>query len=244
MPDEERPAPKPLPELPPIGWKDVACVGPIIANTIYSLAGRALTTLLIGTHPTLLSALRGTFTSMMVSGAFARAGLIPLWLAFLAPIPYLMFDDPFIYWSGRYGRPLLDYLEASTPAWRKQIERAERAVKRFNVAAIIVGNFPLNPLPMITIVMFLAGDTAMNFALFLFADFISLLINTVFWVGMGWIIGKPAQDVAVAIAGYAGPITLATIGIIIVMVILSTRKTMKQMREQYGDDWYNKTGDK
>jgi len=216
-----------------------------MANSIYSLAGKALTTLLIGTHPTLLSALRGTFPSMMVSGAFARAGLVPFWLAVMAPIPYLMFDDPFVYWAGRrYGRPLLDYLESSSPPWRKQIERAERAVKRFNVLAIMIGNFPLNPLPMITIVMFLAGDTAMNFGLFLVADFISLLINTGFWVGVGWIIGQPAENVAMAIAGYSGPITLATIVIIIVTVVISTRRTMKQMREQYGDDWYNQTGDK
>jgi membrane protein DedA with SNARE-associated domain len=244
MPDEERPAPRPLPELPPIGRWDVACVGPLFVLTIYRYVSPVLNGLLIGTNPVLLSALRGSFPSMIAAGAFARAGIVPLWLALLAPIPILMADDPFIYWSGRrYGRPLLNYLTAQSPQWRKLLPRAERAFARFSVAAIIIGNIPIVPIP-VSLVMFLAGETRMKLALFFTADFISLLMLTSFWVGLGFWIGKPAQDVAVTISHYSIAITVGTFVLIILAVTLSTRKSMKQMREQYGDDWYNKTDDK
>ena len=45
--------------------KDVLCVGPIIANTIYYYAGLPLTPLLLGRNPVLLSALRGSIASMV-----------------------------------------------------------------------------------------------------------------------------------------------------------------------------------
>jgi membrane protein DedA with SNARE-associated domain len=240
VPDEEKPAPKPLPELPPIGKWDVACVGPMLVLGIYRLVNPVLNGVLLGTNPLLLSALRGSFPSMIAAGSFARAGLIPLWLAILAPIPILMSDDPFVYWAGRrYGRPLLNHLVEQSPQWRKQLPRAERAFARFRVAAIIVGNLPVNPLPMITLVMFLAGETRMRIALFFTVDFISLLIVTCFWVGLGYWIGKPAQDVAQTISHFALPITVATLALIVFMVWRSSRQTMRQMREQYGDDWYN-----
>jgi membrane protein DedA with SNARE-associated domain len=247
VPDEKEPeavAKKPpIPTLPPIGRWDVACVGPLVVLGIYRLVNPILNGPLLGTNPVLLSALRGSFPSMIFAGSFARAGIVPLWLALLAPIPVLMSDDPFVYWSGRrYGRPLLDHLVEQSPQWRKQLPRAERMFARFRVAAIIVGNLPVNPLPMITVVMFLAGETRMKFALFAVVDFISLLIVTGFWVGLGFWIGKPAQDVAQTIAKFALPITLVTLAVIVVLVWRSTRRTMKQMRERYGDDWYNQTG--
>src|ERR1700733_9391195 len=152
----KKPAPQPLPVLPPIGRWDVACVGPLLVLGIYRLVNPVLNGPLLGSNPVLLSALRGSFPSMIFAGSFVRAGIVPLWLALLAPIPILMADDPFVYWAGRrYGRPLLNHLVEQSPQWRKQLPRAERAFARFRVAAIIVGNLPVNPLPMITVVMFL-----------------------------------------------------------------------------------------
>ena len=57
---------------PRIGVKDVLCVGPIIANTIYYYAGLPLTPLLLGRNPVLLSALRGSIASMVAAGGFAQ----------------------------------------------------------------------------------------------------------------------------------------------------------------------------
>jgi membrane protein DedA with SNARE-associated domain len=242
-PEEEKKKP-PLPTLPPIGRRDVACVGPLVVLGIYRLVNPVLNGPLLGSNPVLLSALRGSFPSMIFAGSFVRAGIVPLWLALLAPIPVLMSDDPFVYWAGRrYGRPLLNHLVEHSPQWRKQLPRAERVFARFRVSAIIVGNLPVNPLPMITVVMFLAGETRMKFLLFIVVDFISLLIVTSFWVGLGAWIGKPAQNIAQTISHFALPITLVTLAIIVVLVWRSTRNTMRQMREQYGDDWYNQTGE-
>ena len=229
-----RPKPPPmLMELPPIGWKDVLCVGPLTVMNLWRLFSATLTGPLIGTNPVLLSALRGSFTSMIAAGALVKLGTIPLWLAVLAPIPILMFDDPFVYWGGmRYGRPLLNHLIGQNPRMGRQLPRAERVFRRFSALAIIVANLPVNPLPMTFIVMFLAGETRMRFAWFLLVDFVSLLIFTGFYVGIGYLLGKSANDVAVRISHFGLPIFLLTLAIIILATVRSFRRSMRQMREQ------------
>ena len=113
---------------PRIGLKDVLCVGPIIANTIYYYVGLPLTPLLLGRNPVLLSALRGSIASMVAAGGFVRVGRVPLLLALLAPIPISMLTDPFFFWAGkRYGRSLINYLSETDPRWRKRC-RARRAL--------------------------------------------------------------------------------------------------------------------
>src|SRR2546421_10525433 len=83
------PSAEPAPRRRRIGWKGVACVGPIAIKTIYDLPwfGVPLSVLLLGSHPVLLSALRGCGAAMIASGGFAEGGKSALAGALLAPAP-------------------------------------------------------------------------------------------------------------------------------------------------------------
>ena len=136
------------PELPEIHRGDVACIGPIMVNSLYKLFGGGLTPLWLGSHPLLLLSLRATVSAMIAVGANVRAGHIPILVALLAPLPYLFFDDPFIYWAGRrYGDRLSNYMIDQDPRWEKRIARSERIMERWGFWAIIAGNLPFVPLP-------------------------------------------------------------------------------------------------
>jgi len=83
--------------------RTVAAVVP--GYTTISTVGLPLTPSLIGTHPVLLEALRGTTSAMATGGAFARVGQASLLLVVLAPIPTLFFVVPFFWWAGRLWGP-------------------------------------------------------------------------------------------------------------------------------------------
>ena len=157
-----------------IGVKDVLCVGPIIANTIYYYAGLPLTPLLLGRNPVLLSALRGSIASMVAAGGFARVGRVPLVLALIAPIPISMLTDPFFFWAGkRYGRSLINYLSESDPRWRKRAARGERFFKKYGVWTIVLA--PILPAPSPLFYM-AAGEAGMPFLLFIVPTSIGTLV--------------------------------------------------------------------
>lgn len=202
---------EPLRPRPRIGVKDVLCVGPIIANTIYYYVGLPLTPLLLGRNPVLLSALRGSIASMVAAGGFARVGRVPLFLALIAPIPISMITDPFFFWAGkRYGRSLINYLSEADPRWRKRSARGERFFKKYGVWTIVLA--PLLPAPSPLFYM-AAGEAGMPFIVFIIADLIGTLAYIGLIVGAGWAIGQPAVTVAQTISNYA-------LWVIVAMVVL------------------------
>src|SRR5438445_832842 len=149
-----------------IGIKDVLCVGGIIAHTVYAYAGFPLNAL-IGTHPVLLSALRGSTPSIVTAGAFAREGRASLAAALIAPLPYVVAVDLLYYWAGRrYGRRIFNYLAANDPRWRKRLARAERLMNRSGAGAVLVA--PIAGLDVI--VALLVGEAQMSFSVYLLAD--------------------------------------------------------------------------
>jgi membrane protein DedA with SNARE-associated domain len=198
---DARPRVESVPPPVGIGWKDVLCVGPIIANSIYYWVGVPLQAILIGTHPLLLSALRGSIPSLVTTGAFARVGRVALALALIAPVPILMITDPFYFWAGRrYGKGLLGYLERNDPRWRKRVGRGERFFKRFGVWAVVMA--PVLPVPSLLFYM-AAGEAGMPFIVFLLADLTGTLLYVGAIVAAGWIVGQPAVTAAQAISNYA-----------------------------------------
>jgi membrane protein DedA with SNARE-associated domain len=222
-----------VPAEPPrrsgIGIKDVLCVGPIIAHSIYYYAGLPLNAILIGTHPVLLSALRGSIASMVASGGFARVGKASLALAVVAPIPISMFTDPFYFWAGRrYGRRLLHYLGRNDLRWRKRIARGERFFARFGVGAIIFA--PFLPVPS-SLFYLAAGEAGMRFIVFILADLLGTLMFIGVIVGLGFVIGQPAVDVAEAISHYA---LWVIIGTFVLVVAWSMWSSWRSMREDSG----------
>ena len=182
-----------------VGVKDVLCVGPIIAHIIYSYAGFPLNAL-IGTHPVLLSALRGSTPSIVTAGAFARVGRASLALALIAPLPYTVVFDLFYFWAGRrYGRRLFDYLAANDPRWRKRLARGERLLSRSGAGAVLIA--PTAGLNLI--VALLVGEAQMRFVVFLIADVVGNQIANSLTLALGWVVGQPAVSVAQTISRYA-----------------------------------------
>jgi membrane protein DedA with SNARE-associated domain len=211
---------------PRIGIKDVLCVGPIIANTIYYYAGLPLTPLLLGRNPVLLSALRGSIASMVAAGGFARVGRAPLLLALLAPIPITMMTDPFFFWAGRrYGRSLITYLSASDPRWRKRAARGERFFKKYGVWTIVLAPFLPAPSPLFYMA---AGEAGMPFVVFIVADLLGSLAYIGLIVAAGWAIGQPAVTVAQAISNYALWVIVA---MVVLIVAWSTWSAWRSPRE-------------
>jgi len=198
---DARPRVESVPPHVGIGLKDVLCVGPIIAHSIYYWVGVPLQALLIGTHPLLLSALRGSIPALVTTGAFARVGRLALVLAVIAPVPILMITDPFYFWGGRrYGRQLLEYLERNDPRWRRRVARGERFFKRFGVWAVVMA--PVLPVPS-PLFYLAAGEAGMPLIVFLLADLAGTLLYVGAIVAAGWLVGQPAVTAAQAISNYA-----------------------------------------
>ena len=194
-------------------------MGPIILRWIYDYAGLPLNALLLGTHPVLLSALRGSTASMIASGGFARVGKASLAGALLAPIPISMLTDPFFYWAGRrYGRRLITYLEANDARWRKRIARGERWFRRFGIWTIVFA--AILPVPSALFYM-AAGEAGMSFLLFIAADLLGSLLFIGLYVGAGWLAGQHAVDVAQAITHYAWYIIGGTFVIVVAYSVWS-----------------------
>jgi membrane protein DedA with SNARE-associated domain len=126
------------------GVRDFLCLGPILAKSIYYYAGIPLGTALQFTKPLYAELLRGSTISLIIAGAFAAGGRLPLWAVLLAPIPYTMLTDPFYYWAGlRYGRPLVAYLEKHDRRWHRRARRAERFFARWGLWTILFAYFGL-----------------------------------------------------------------------------------------------------
>ena len=205
------------------GPRDVLCLGPILAKSIYYYAGIPLGTALQFTRPLLAELVRGSTISLIIAGAFASSGRLPLWAVLLAPIPYTMLLDPFYYWAGRrYGRPLVGYLEKYDRRWHRRAARAERFFGRWGLWAILFEYFL--PVPN-DLLYFGAGDARIRFSAFIAVDFVGTMLWVGLWVALGYIIGKPAEDVADAIGQYSGRIT---IGLVVLIVVISTASAWRR----------------
>jgi membrane protein DedA with SNARE-associated domain len=195
------------------GPKDFLCLGPIVAKAVYYYAGIPLGTALQFTQPLYAELLRGSTISLIIAGAFAASGRLPLWAVLLAPIPYTMLTDPFYFWAGlRYGRPLVGYLEKHDPRWHRRARRAERFFGRWGLWTILFAYFL--PVPN-DLLYFGAGDARIPFWRFLAVDLVGTLLFIGLWVALGFVIGKPAQDVADAVGQYSGRITIALVVVIV-----------------------------
>lgn len=200
---------------------DVACIGPILADDLYTLFGTPISPLLIGSHPVLLSALRGSISAIIATGAFAEQGRIPVWQAVIAPIAVLMWSDPFYYWAGRrYGQRLAGYLSRNDPRWERRIRRVEGFFGRWGIWTILLAYFL--PAPS-AIFYFFAGETRMRFWLFITVDLLGTLAWIAFLVGLGWRLGDRGVSVAETISKYGLYLTIATVVIVVALTFRRVR---------------------
>jgi membrane protein DedA with SNARE-associated domain len=211
--------------LQKLGARDFLCLGPILVKSVYYYAGIPLGTALQFTKPLYAELLRGSTISLIIAGAFAAGGRLPLWAVLLAPIPYTMLTDPFYYWAGRrYGRPLVAYLEKHDPRWHRRARRAESFFARWGLWTILLAYFL--PVPN-DLLYFGAGDARIGFWRFISVDFVGTLLFVGLWVSLGFIIGKPAENVADAVGQYSGRITIA---LVVVIVAFSTFSAWRSTR--------------
>ena len=195
----------------------IVCVAAIAAKSILGLVLLPLTPSLIGTHPVLLEALRGTTSAMATGGAFARIGQASLLLVVLAPIPTLFFVVPFFWWAGRlWGPTAAATLAGGNPKAAAWAERAGAHLERFGGLTVTLAY--ILPIPS-ALIYAAAGWTGMRLRRFIaFA-----LLGTLLWigliVGLGYALGQPAVRVAKAISHYG---LIFTIVLVVVAVAITT----------------------
>ena len=206
---------------------DVLCIGPILLQSLYSLLGQPLTPALIGSHPVLAAFLRGSTASILLCGALAHGGSVPLWQAVAAPFLVLMWVDPFLYWAGRrYGRAILDYYAGQSEKMRRRVARGEAWFARYGVWAIVFSAF----IPFAVVFYIAAGESRMRFIKFIAADIVSNFMGISVIVTLGWFLGKDrGQTVADAISHYALYLTGASIALVAVLIVRSYRANMRAM---------------
>jgi membrane protein DedA with SNARE-associated domain len=219
------PSPEPAPPQPggfTVTRTDLACIGPIVVLVIWAYASLPLGPLLIGPHPVLLSALRGSTSSLIASGAKG-----PIWLSMIAPIFIVVADNPFYYWAGRrYGRRVLDYYAGQSPRWKRRVGRGERFFARWGVWTIVLA--PYQPIPS-QLLWVAAGESRMPIWQFAVADAVANLSWIALWVALGWKLGSRASAVADWISSYGWKITLGLLGAVVVYAVVRGVRTARAM---------------
>ena len=200
---------------------EIACVTGIAVKSVFALALLPLTPSLLGTHPVLLEALRGSTSAMASAGAFARVGAASLVLAVLAPVPTLLFITPFFWWAGRlWGPRAAATLGGGHPSAARWAHRSGAHLERFGGLAVTLA--PFLPIPS-SFIYAAAGWTGMSLRRFLVFDTLGMLCWIGLIVGLGYAVGHPAVQVAKAISHYALLITIALVAIAIGVGVARTR---------------------
>ena len=138
-------------EVPPNGSTrrraEILCLTAIAVKTAFALALLPVVPSLIGTHPVLLEALRGSTSAMAAGGAFACVGQASLVLAVLAPLPTLLFVTPFFWWAGRlWGPKVVATLAGGNPKADQWAQRSAAHLERFGGLAVALAPLPSDPL--------------------------------------------------------------------------------------------------
>jgi membrane protein DedA with SNARE-associated domain len=198
---------------------DLLCWAGIIASGLWSLALLPLVPSLLGTNPVLLAALRGSTSSLITAGAFARVGEASTVWALLAPLPQLMVWGPFYWWAGRlWGTTAIELFTGRSARSQRWAARVRRHAPRWSIPAVVLAY--VLPIPS-SLIYAAAGWTGMGLATFLLADLAGTLIWVGLLVGLGYEIGQSAVDVAKAISHYG---LYATIALIVVVVAVQMRR--------------------
>ena len=200
---------------------EIACVTGIVVKSVFALAMLPLTPSLVGTDPVLLEALRGSTSALAAGGAFARVGQASLLLAVLAPVPTLLVVTPFFWWAGRlWGPKAAATLGGGHPKAEKWAHRSGAHLERYGGLAVALA--PFLPVPS-SFVDAAAGWTGMSFRRFMVFDLVGMLTWIGLIVGLGYLVGHPAVQVAKEISHYALLITVAIVAIAIAVGVLRAR---------------------
>jgi len=199
---------------------EVLCIAGLSLTTLYTLALIPVAPSLLGKDPVLLELLRGSTPAMVAGGAFARVGRASLVLALLAPVLTLMMADPLLWWAGRIWGPNVAGVIVGNRGRRggRWIERANRWSERYGSWAVIFSY--VLPVPS-ALIYAGAGWTGMRLRRFLVLDLIGVALWIAINVGLGYLVGQSAVDVAKAIGRYS---LYVSIGLVVIIVAVSSRR--------------------
>ncbi len=202
----------------------VLCLAGLGLNGIYYLVTLPLSPSLLGSHPVLLEAIRGSTPAMITAGAFVRVGRAALPLAVLAPLPTLMITDPLMLWAGRiWGPNVVHMLTGGRPSSKRKSERAVRWAERYGSWAVVLAYF----LPVPSAIIYAgAGWTGMSLRRFLTLDLCGTLLWIAANVGLGYGVGQSAVDVAKEISHYGLILTLLLLALVPILAVRGGRKAM------------------
>ncbi len=200
-------------EVPPSGASrrraEILCIAGIAVKTVFALVLLPLTPSLLGTNPVLLEALRGSTSSLVSGGAFARVGEASLVLALLAPLLTLLFATPFYWWAGRlWGTKAATVLSGGHPNAERWTQRAGAHLERFGGFAVALS--PFLPIPA-AFIYAASGWTGMSLRRFIAFDLLGWIAWIGLIVGLGYAIGHPAVHVAKEISHYGLAATFALV---------------------------------
>jgi membrane protein DedA with SNARE-associated domain len=197
-----------------------ACAAAIVAGVVATYVFSLLTPSLLAHHALLLEVLSGNVASIVIGGAQARAGHIPLLLVLLAPLVGIVLYDLALWWAGRLwgNEVLLRFVR--TPRGRRQLARTEGWVARHGVLALALAYFLPLPNPATYL---LCGASGMSLAVFTLGDLIGTLLWTSILVCLGWAIGRPALRLLDAFDHYSLAITVAVLVIWVAVTRLRRR---------------------
>jgi membrane-associated protein len=214
----------PQPNLDPAQRRrQVICGSVLVAVGVYRLVLLFSTPSLIGSHPVLLEALRGSTASLITGGAFAKVGRASLVVALLVPVPTLMMSDPFVWWAGRlWGPEVIELIAGRGASERRGTQRALRYIERGRSWAIVLA--PVLPVPSV-IIYAAAGWTGMRLRWFIALDLLGTFSWVALLVGLGYALGRPAVHVAHAITHYSLLITLGLVAVSVVIAVWRTSRT-------------------
>jgi membrane-associated protein len=214
----------PQPNLDPAQRRrQVICGSVLVAVGVYRLVLLFSTPSLIGSHPVLLEALRGSTASLITGGAFAKVGRASLVVALLVPLPTLMMSDPFVWWAGRlWGPEAIELIAGRGASERRGTQRALRYIERGRSWAIVLA--PVLPVPSV-IIYAAAGWTGMRLRWFIALDLLGTFSWVALLVGLGYALGRPAVHVAHAITHYSLLITLGLVAVSVVIAVWRTSRT-------------------
>jgi membrane protein DedA with SNARE-associated domain len=205
---------------------DVLCVGGIIADIVHSWVSLAFVPKLIGTNPVLLELIRGSTSSMVTAGAFARDDRANAIVAVLAGTVGLGFFNVFYWWAGRrYGNRVLQYYTQGKPRLERRVQRSERFLARWGGPTLIVQYFLL-PIPK-ALIWVGTGTSGVKLWKFLVYNALGCMLWVVGAVSLGYAIGHPAVHAAERVSHYA---TRVTIGLVIVIFVYAFFRGWQEMK--------------
>ena len=208
-----------------ISTADVLCIGGIVVAVIRAWVTLAFVPKLLGTHPVLLELIRGSSSSMITGGAFARDGRASLVTAVAAGVVGLGFFNVFYWWGGRrYGNRILAFYTQRNQRYQSWVDRSERFLARWGGLTLIVQYY--QPIPN-ALLYIGTGASGLPLWLFLVCNTIGCLLWVGLMVGLGYAIGHPAVSVAKTISHDA---LLATIALFVLVIIVAVIRAMREQR--------------